>query len=173
MQSCVHLPRSGPFGHLAPTWSAFGGVPAYTEVTMATTTGPDAVVFPDLPPPPPPPKYRGPEHAAWKPPLGPVRKTIREIGWDLITAGLVVLLFVVYQLWGTGFAEAASQNKLKNQFAAPSVSAPAKGGSTGGGDNSTVGGTAALPVAGPPEGSAVAHLVIPKIGVDKYVVQGV
>src|SRR5580700_10472834 len=107
---------------------------------MATTTD-------ERPPPPPPVPYRGPEHAAWKPPLGPVRKTIREIGWDLITAGLVVLLFVVYQLWGTGFAEAASQNKLKSQFAAPTASAPAKTGSTGGGDNSTVGGTAALPVA--------------------------
>jgi len=133
---------------------------------MATTTD-------DRPPPPAPVPYRGPEHAAWKPPLGRVRKTIREVGWNLITAGLVVLLFVVYQLWGTGFAEAASQNKLKSQFAAPTASAPAKSGSTGGGDNSTVGGTAALPVAGPPEGSAVAHLVIPKIGVDKYVVQGV
>ncbi|MGH9124955.1 MAG: class E sortase [Acidimicrobiales bacterium] len=116
-------------------------------------------------------------HAAWRPPLGPVRKAIREVGWNLITAGLVVLLFVAYQLWGTGFAEAASQSKLKRQFNNPTTAttAPASAstsGTSGGGDNSTVGGGGpALP--GPPEGSAVAHMVIHKIGLDAYVVQGV
>ncbi len=159
---------------------------------MATTTdglsGPDAVALPGdngLPPVPPAPRYHAPAHAAWKPPLGPVRKTVREVGWDMITAGLVVLLFVAYQLWGTGFAEAASQAKLKKQFNAPAASAHAggtsssgtgaKGGAgSAGGDASTVGGgasTVALP--GPPEGSAVAHMTIPTIGLDKYIVQGV
>jgi sortase A len=117
-------------------------------------------------PPPPPPRSKEPAHAAWRPPLGPVRRTIREVGLALITAGVVVLLFVAYQLWGTGFAEAASQSKLKQQFTAPATTAaPAA-------DNPAFGAPVA-PVAGPPEGSAVAHLVIKKAGVDAYVVEGV
>ncbi len=138
---------------------------------MATTTdgvtGPDAVALPGFdgkPPRSPPPRSWEPAHAAWKPPLGPVRKTIREIGFALMTAGVVVLLFVAYQLWGTGFAERASQSKLKNQFKA-SVTAPAP-------DNPTLGAPPpALP--GPPEGTAVDHLTIDKIHVDAYVVEGV
>jgi sortase A len=113
--------------------------------------------------PPPPPQHRKAE--AWKPPLGPVRKTVREIGFNLITAGVVVLLFVTYQLWGTGFAEASSQSKLKHQFVPPPAAAPAT--------DSPAFATPTVPVVGPPLGSAVAHLQIPKIGLDKYVVEGV
>ena len=104
----------------------------------------------------------------WKPPLGPVRKTIREIGFNLITAGVVVLLFVTYQLWGTGFAEAHSQSQLKNQFktaTTPTTAAPAA--------DSPAFQAPAASVVGPPLGSAVAHLRIPKLGLDKYVVEGV
>lgn len=152
---------------------------------MASTTdgvtGPDSVAPGDplesIPLPPPPKPSPQPLHAAWKPPLGPVRRTIREIGWNLITAGLLVLLFVAYQLWGTGFAEAASQAKLKKQFTA-GAAAPAPRSTSpttsSGGDAATVGGAspgAALP--GAPEGSAIAHMSIPKIGLDKYVVEGV
>lgn len=147
---------------------------------MATTTGGfETVVLPSdraLLPPPPPPRNRAPSHAAWKPPLSRPRRVVREIGFTFITAGIVVLLFVVYQLWGTGFAEAKNQNRLKTQFAAVTSATSgnsSSGGTTGSGDNSVIGGASSVPVAGPPEGSAVAHLVIPKIGVDKYVVQGV
>src|ERR1019366_2248072 len=49
-------------------------------------------------------------------PLGPIRRTIREVGFALITARVGVLLFVGYQLWGTGFAERSSQNKLRKEF---------------------------------------------------------
>lgn len=144
---------------------------------MATTTdgvtGADAVALPgttDHPPSPPTHWGRRKRHApSWKPPLGPVRKTIREIGFNLITAGVVVLLFVVYQLWGTGFAEASSQSRLKNQFKTVYTTVPAP---AAGADSPALG-VPVAPVAGPPQGSAVAHLVIPKIGVDKYVVEGV
>ncbi|MDQ6614169.1 MAG: class E sortase [Actinomycetota bacterium] len=142
---------------------------------MATTTddftGSDPVAVPDEGgyQPPPRRRHRRPAHASWKPPLGPVRKTIREIGFNLITAGIIVLLFVVYQLWGTGFAEASSQSKLKHQFheppAAPAPTVPAS-------DSPTLGAPdAAIP--GAPEGTAIAHLRIPKLGVDKYVVEGI
>lgn len=144
---------------------------------MATTTrGSETVVLPSdraLLPPPPPPRNQGPAHAAWRPPLGPIRRIVREIGFTFITAGIVVLLFVVYQLWGTGFAEAKNQTRLKTQFTAATSTAIGGTAKAGGGDNSVVGNANQLPVAGPPEGSAIAHLVIPKIDLDKYVVQGV
>lgn len=38
------------------------------------------------------------------------------MGRFLITTGVVVLLFVAYQLWGTGFQEAAAQNSLNDEF---------------------------------------------------------
>ena len=128
--------------------------------------------------PPPKPRSR-PAHSAPRNPLSRIRRIIREIGFDLITAGVVVLLFVGYQLWGTGLAEAHSQDQLRQQFSnqvakpAQAQTAPASGpGPASGGDSATVGGSQpALP--GPPTGTAVAHLVIPKLGIDKYVVQGV
>jgi sortase A len=38
------------------------------------------------------------------------------LGELMLTAGAVVLLFVVYTLWGTGLQTAAAQNDLRNQF---------------------------------------------------------
>src|SRR5881394_1874224 len=38
------------------------------------------------------------------------------LGRTLITAGVLVLLFVVYQLWGTGIREAQAQNRLEDEF---------------------------------------------------------
>ncbi len=109
-------------------------------------------------------------------------------GKTLIAAGVVVLLFAAYQLWGTGLQERRSQGTLNEQFAstlaqvaatdlerlvagttststAPSTEAPA----------STT--TAPLPqevldLLYPPEGEPVAVLRIPKIGVEKVVVEG-
>jgi sortase A len=157
------------------------GLPAYTGLTMATTTdgvtGSDSVADPAGAGYPPPPRgrfRRGPAHAAWKPPLGRVRRTIREVGFDFITAGIIVLLFVAYQLWGTGFAEASSQNKLKHQFKEPSAAAAPAPATTGApAEDSPALGAPVTGLPGPPEGTAIAHLKIPKIGVDKYVVEGV
>ena len=56
---------------------------------------------------------RRPAHPAR---LGPLRRGIREVGLALITLGVIVLLFVAYQLWGTGIAEAHSQAALKRSF---------------------------------------------------------
>jgi sortase A len=92
-----------------------------------------------------------------------LRRFVRELGLAMITAGVVILLFVAFQLFGTGVAEAHSQASLKSQFQS-SVSSH-----TGGGDSPTVG--SSNPSV--PPGGAIDHLVIPKIGVSKYVVQGV
>ncbi|MFN8015259.1 MAG: class E sortase [Acidimicrobiia bacterium] len=45
-----------------------------------------------------------------------IRGSISLFGRALITLGLVLLLFVAYQLWGTNVFENRSQNKLRDQF---------------------------------------------------------
>lgn len=104
----------------------------------------------------------GPAHRK----MGPVRRTVREIGLGMITLGVIILLFVAYQLLGTGIAEAHSQANLKKQFNQTVAAATAHTNT----ENPTVGGPA-LPST--PPGGAIDHLRIPKIGVDKFVVQGV
>ncbi|WP_328698705.1 class E sortase [Brevibacterium rongguiense] len=49
-------------------------------------------------------------------PLGPVRGTIRAFGELCITAGLVLILFVVWQLWWTDFAADNDNQKLADQL---------------------------------------------------------
>ena len=93
-----------------------------------------------------------------------IRRGVRGVGKTLIAAGVLILLFVAYQLWGTGLAEARSQRKLTKQFeqvlAAPTTTttAPLR--------------PEQLPPP-PPPGDAVAILKIPKLGVEKMVVEGV
>ena len=45
-----------------------------------------------------------------------LRWFMQNLGFMLIGAGLLMFLFVGYQLWGTGIQEAQSQNKLENTF---------------------------------------------------------
>ncbi|HEY2811984.1 MAG TPA: class E sortase [Acidimicrobiales bacterium] len=45
-----------------------------------------------------------------------VAKVLGAIGRTMITAGVLILLFVVYQLYGTGIREAQAQSRLKDQF---------------------------------------------------------
>ncbi|HSS10677.1 MAG TPA: class E sortase [Acidimicrobiales bacterium] len=138
--------------------------------TLEPIPGARVQTSPPLPPPPPSPAALAPGGGE-RPPLGPVRRTVREIGYTLITAGLVVLLFVAYQLWGTAIAEANSQHDLKKQFnqllaePPPTVAAP-----SGAAPTPT---TPTTPTPAPPTGDAVGHLVIPKIGIDKFIVEGV
>lgn len=137
---------------------------------------------------------------------------MREIGFALVTAGLVVLLFVVYELVGTNLSEEHSQAQLARDFNAavagahqartPSTTGPGGSpghkGSTGKktpttkkgepgtgittptpkpsrhgkrGPRSSGAKAGSLPV--PPPGGALDHMVIPAIGVDRYVVEGV
>ena len=85
------------------------------------------------------------------------------IGKTLISAGLLLLLFVAYQLWGTGLAESQAQNKLKSQFiASTTVATPATDAPT----------TTTLPPP-PKKGDVVAQITIDKINVEKFVIAGV
>ena len=49
---------------------------------------------------------------------------LREIGLALVTAGLVVLLFVAYELVGTNLSEEHSQARLARDFNAAVASVP-------------------------------------------------
>ena len=93
-----------------------------------------------------------------------LRRLFTAFGW-MRNIGVILLLFAAWQLWGTSIQQAHAQRTLKTQFlehvdhktvipAAPDL----------------VSANATLPA--PRDGSVVAHLQIPAIGVDQYVVQG-
>ena len=99
-----------------------------------------------------------------------------RLGSSLIILGLLMFLFVGYQLWGTGIEEAQSQNKLENRFSDIAVT------------TSAAPSTPLAPSASEPpvvttvapnkpivinEGDPIAIIDIPTIGVTKYVVAGV
>jgi sortase A len=99
------------------------------------------------------------------------------VGRTCISAGVLTLLFVIYQLWGTGIREAQAQNRLEDEF--QEVIGDDGGGEGEGGDPISSGETdATTTTIGPPpppptEGDAMARIAIPDIGVDKIVVEGV
>jgi len=111
-------------------------------------------------------------------------RVLGAVGRVCITGGVLILLFVVYQLWGTGLREAQAQNQLEDDFAevleaaAPTstttsstttTTRPAATATT-----TTTEAPATVPPVEPvPEGEAMARLRIPVIGVDKIVVEGV
>ena len=94
-------------------------------------------------------------------------------GWATVftwirNLGAIMLLFVVWQLWGTAISQHHAQSQLQAAFEAslrahhppkPTASGP-----------SLLPASAVVPP--PPDGSVVAHLQIPAIGVDQYVVAG-
>jgi sortase A len=97
----------------------------------------------------------------------PVRRTANATGRVLVTVGTLLLLFVAYQLWGTGIYEAREQSRLqgelKKQIAeSRAARAPVAGTTT----------TTAPPVP-PAEGDGLGLIHIPKIGLDRAIVQGV
>jgi sortase A len=88
------------------------------------------------------------------------------VGKALIATGVLIFLFVAYQLWGTGIAEARDQKALKNRFSQFLSALP----------STTVPGPAGPPAEPPPApvpGDAVALLRIPELGLEKAVVEGV
>ena len=102
-------------------------------------------------------------------------KVLGTIGRVCITAGALILLFVGYQLWGTGIREAQAQDALESEF-----EERLGGDADSGGTSTTVtsqGPTTTTQAAPPPpppaEGDALARINIPRIGVDKIVVEGV
>ncbi|MGH9278195.1 MAG: class E sortase [Acidimicrobiales bacterium] len=94
-----------------------------------------------------------------------VRTVIRGIGKTLISVGVLLFLFVGYQLWGTGLAEAKGQRALEDSFQRRLTPLPALPG-----DSPTSSPTTRPPIQ---LGDATALIEIPKIDVKKFVVEGV
>lgn len=76
------------------------------------------------------------------------------VGRIMIALGVLLLSFVVYQLWGTGIAESRAQDTLASEFEAVVQNAPTQ-------------------ITIPLYGDVISHIQIPSIDVDKYVVAGV
>jgi sortase A len=97
----------------------------------------------------------------------------RHFGWAtaftwIRNLGAIILLFVAWQLWGTSISQHQDQSQLKSAFdAAVRAHHPPK--ATGAGPALI---PAATRVASPPDGTVVARIQIPVIGVDQYVVSG-
>ena len=116
-------------------------------------------------------------------------RVLGAIGRTLITAGVLILLFVAYQLWGTGIREAQAQNRLEDDFAEvlaeadePATTTSSTTSSTSSTSSTSVPESTTTseappepvpPIEAVPEGEATARIRIPKIGVDKIVVEGV
>lgn len=123
-------------------------------------------------------------------------RILGSLGRFFITTGIVILLFVAYQLWGTGLQEASAQNDLGSDFdellgsvddaelVAPTstTTTSAAPGPTTSTTSTTIpaaGGTIPVLEAELAEklfregGEAIARINIPKIRVNKIVVQGV
>ena len=97
-------------------------------------------------------------------------KVLGFAGRAFLFAGFIVLAFALHQLWGTGLQEARAQDDLRSEFRAD-VRAQRKAQPTPAAAPGTPPTTAAPFV--PVPGDAVAVLRIPRIGVDKAVVEGV
>ena len=98
------------------------------------------------------------------------------VGTGLRNLGILLLLFVAFQLWGTAALEHRDQARLRHSFQIAVASQPSPSTNVPSGDGTdpaTV--TPPSTVAAPPpapSGEAVAVIKIPKIGVEQAVVEG-
>jgi sortase A len=110
-------------------------------------------------------------------------KVLTVLGRTFIGAGVIVFLFVGYQLWGTNFAEARAQDRLQAEaeqaFAEVSTDSGGDEAEEPPADDDNADEAAPEPTDAPapaapptPEGEAVAIIEIPKIGLKKAVVSG-
>jgi sortase A len=89
-------------------------------------------------------------------------KVLGALGRSCITVGTLLLLFVAYQLWGTGIREAQAQTKITKEFHKTLDDVI----------DGSIPDTAAA-ISAVPEGEPTAIIDIPKINVHKTVVEGV
>lgn len=100
------------------------------------------------------------------------------IGRLFIWTGVIILLFVAYQLWGTNLAEARAQDDLESEFEGLLRDGPDDADTTTTDNESAVTTTTTTTVPVdllevPEPGQPIARIEIPDIGVDKIVVEGV
>ena len=94
-----------------------------------------------------------------------VRRIIAGLGRTFISTGVLVLLFVIYELYGTSLQEASAQNHLKNKIKSEAHNALTTA--------TTIAPALYVPPPPPPAGDALATLRIDKLGLYKAVVEGV
>jgi sortase A len=85
---------------------------------------------------------------------------------------VLILLFVAYQLWGTGLSESRSQDALRHQLSGRSVTTSPSNPGNPGSAFPSAGSSPHPPTPLPREGQAVGILSIPRISVDKAIVEG-
>jgi sortase A len=92
------------------------------------------------------------------------RTAVRGIGQTSITLGVVILLFVVYELWFTDLINAGEQKSATNKLEK----------AWGSGDDPLVGGQSGDKVRSIPLGTGIAIIRIPRLGLDyaRTVVEG-
>jgi sortase A len=102
-----------------------------------------------------------------------LRRAGLAIGALLIAASLAILGSVAWDLWGTGIATARAQHRLGQEFRSTVTPAATKSATTSAGVADVV----PTPIPHQPSnvalGGLFGHLVIPRIGVNDYVVEGV
>lgn len=102
-------------------------------------------------------------------------RLVGAIGRFMMRAGVVILLFVVYQLWGTGLSTARAQDRLTRQFdrlVDESGSVATEGSSTTPIPTPSTG-TASTDLAAPEPGAPIGRITIPTIDSDFIFLQGV
>jgi sortase A len=101
-------------------------------------------------------------------------RVVGAIGRAMMRAGVLVLLFVVYQLWGTGLITERQQDHLSSQFdqlLAEAATTTSTTSTTALAPGPPVTAPADLPL--PEQGDPIGRIEIPDIGVDFVYVQGV
>jgi sortase A len=102
-------------------------------------------------------------------------RVLGAIGRTLITAGIVLLLFAAYQVWGTSFQEGHTQNQLRHTLEkqAQSQSIERALANADSLDRLPKGPPVVAPtIAAPAEGKPVGEIWIPVIHIDQVVVEG-
>lgn len=113
-----------------------------------------------------------------KPTRHRVARVVGAVGRLMITSGVVVLLLVVYLLWGTNIQTARAQGELADEFAsteAPPTSEPSTSGPPESDAPPTAAGPQVAPTIAPPAlGEPVGSYTIPAIGLtsDQWTVEG-
>ncbi len=99
-----------------------------------------------------------------------MRRAIAAFGRLLVTVGLLILLFVAFQLWGTGLVTARAQDDMRAEFNRSIATTTTTSTTVAAPSTTTPPATDPPPV--PAAGDWIGTIKIPKIGVDKIFVEG-
>jgi sortase A len=102
-------------------------------------------------------------------------RILSVVGKVLIGAGIILLLFVAYLVWGTALQQSHTQNVLRTKLEHKAQSTQVRNAlaQAATSDKLPTGPPKVAPTtAGPPEGTPVGEIRIPAIGIDQVIVSG-